>query len=908
MRNKNNILLSSIIMLFAFSMSWAQTTGKLAGVVYDGSNKEPLAGANVILENTSKGASTGLDGSFYIINVPPGSYNVQVQMIGYKTVVFENLRISVNRTATIEATLDPAIIEGDVIVVQANKIAVRKDQTSSMRTISKDQMDALPIENVGAVVAMQAGVVQGHFRGGRSGEVTYMVDGLQVDDTFGGSGKVVELETESIEDLEVVTGTFNAEYGRAMSGVVNAVTRDGGEKFEGSASIGLANYYTSHDNVFIGLKNSEINRNQDYKVSLSGPMFIPKLTFFSNLRYQDNKNHLNGIRRFKVDDFSDFSNDDPDMWISEHNGDGKYVPMNGSKNISFLGKLTYKLTDNIKTSLLYSRNDDQWNGYDHSYKYNPDGTGTAYRTTDMISLRLNHMVSKSAFYEAKVSYVDNYNGWYVYKNPLDSGYVHDGYGRSAEYTGFVTGGQQKGHSERWLKDLNAKLDFTWQVNRHHSLKSGVLFINHDLKNEWKEIRNLYANTDLEEQLTVDENGKIVYLNYKPVTYPDSSRYADIYSVKPYEFGAYLQDKIEYDDLVINFGLRFDYFNPNSKYPSDRRNPGNRLTYADSLNRMSSYPQTKPQTQLSPRIGLAYQLGKRANLHFSYGHFFQMPALYALFQNHSYWLGQTDYEITMGNSQLKAEKTVQYEIGLKQELMEGMIFDVVLYYRDIYDLLSVKAITTYNQVTYGLYTNKDYGNVKGLEFKFDYSTGGLFSSLNYTLQYTRGSADNPVQNFDREGNNQDPVNKLIPLSWDQRHTFNATVGYNTANWGATLTGYYNSGSPYTWTPLSNSSLVNINLYPNNDMMPSRYSLDFNGFYRIKLMDDLNVTFSLAIYNLLDTKNEVAVDSQTGRAYTSIVEETELLSHRSNFNDYEDRVHNPSMYSTPRMVKLTTGINF
>jgi hypothetical protein len=66
--------------------------------------------------------------------------------------------------------------------------------------------------------------------------------------------------------------------------------------------------------------------------------------------------------------------------------------------------------------------------------------------------------------------------------------------------------------------------------------------------------------------------------------------------------------------------------------------------------------------------------------------------------------------------------------------------------------------------------------------------------------------------------------------------------------------------------------------------------------------------LTVYNLLDRLNENWVNNQTGRAYTAVIQDTDYASHRSDFNDYEDRIENPSMYSAPRMVKLAIGINY
>ena len=472
-------------------------------------------------------------------------------------------------------------------------------------------------------------------------------------------------------------------------------------------------------------------------------------------------------------------------------------------------------------------------------------------------------------------------------------YIHDkhleNYG-----SGFFTGGQQKEHTKHRDIDRTVKFDITWQVNHNHNLKLGVMGIAHNVKHKWQTIRNKYDG-----QSTGDSS-------YVPAVFADSTVYADIYSVKPIEVAAYFQDKMEFEDMVINFGVRYDYFDPVSYYPSDRRNPANQLVLPDSM--MSEYIDAPVIDQISPRVGFAYQLGNQAVLHFSYGHFFQMPPLYSMYQNKSFLVAPSDYSTTMGNVLLEPEKTITYEIGLWQELARGLNLDVALFYRDIYNLLSTKIISTYNQIEYGLYSNKDYGNARGLEVTVDLGYGSLKGMINYTLQYTRGNADNPTQTFTRAGNNMDPVNRFIPMSWDQRHTLNGTLMYLGSQYGATLTAYYNSGSPYTFSPQSESVLSRINLYPNNDYKPSNYTVDATLYYNFKLFGRYNGNIDLTIYNLLDRLNEYGVNSETGRAYTAIIRETDYAGHRSDFNDFEDRIKNPSMFSSPRMAKLALGINF
>ena len=884
----------ALIPLITFALS--QTTGKISGIIFEEDSKDPLPGANIYLVNTSYGTASDENGRFTIINIPPGKYVLKADMIGYKSVQMDNLVISVNRTTSLDIEMYQTVIEGEVVTVEVSRLTQKKDQTGTIKNISSEEIDALPVENIGSVINMQAGVVNGHFRGGRNTEVTYMVDGVQVDESFGGGSAAVDIQPEAVQDLEVITGTFNAEYGRAMSGVVNMVTRDGGPRFEGSISGATSAYYTNStdsngDDIFIGLSPS-VNRSEDLKFSLGGPILGEKVTFFTNLRKQNNRGHLNGFRIFSVTDSSDFYSDNPNEWVSSRSGDSTYVPMNTGDNVSALLKIGFNFIKGIRLSLLNSYSDDSWYWYDHSMKYNPDGRVGSHKNTIYTAFQMNHMITPKLFYELKIASMKNNTGTYLFKDSLDTRYVHDKYLENYG-SGFFTGGQQKEHTKHRDLDRTIKFDLTWQANHNHSFKLGLMGISHDVKHKWQTIRNKY---DGQSDLTI----------YEPEVFGDSTVYADIYNVEPQEAAVYIQDKMEYEDMVINFGLRYDYFDPASFYPSDSRNPANQLVLPDSM--MSDKVSAPVIDQISPRIGFAYQLGNQAVLHFSYGHFFQMPPLYSMYQNKSFLVSPSDYSTTMGSVLLEPEKTITYEIGLWQELARGLNLDVALFYRDIYNLLSTKIISTYNQIEYGLYSNKDYGNARGLEVTLDLGYGSLKGMMNYTLQYTRGNADNPTQTFDRAGNNMDPVNRFIPMSWDQRHTLNGTLMFLGAKYGGTVTAYYNSGSPYTFSPQSESVLSRINLYPNNDYKPSTYTVDATLYYNFKLLDRFSGKIDLTIYNLLDRLNENGVDSETGRAYTAVIRETDYAGHRSDFNDFEDRIKNPSMFSSPRMVKLAVGINF
>ena len=880
--------MSRYLFLLFFSIFLnAQTTGKISGSIYDMDTNEPIIGANVIILDTGIGTASDVDGSYYIINLSPGLYNLKVDYIGYETKILKDINVSVNRTSQHNISIQQSAIEGAIVEVTVDAVSIKKDQTSTVKNVSSDQIEILPVEDIGSIISMQAGVVAGSFRGGRSTEVTYLVDGMKVDEGFGGEGQAVTVEPETVSEIEVITGTFNAEYGKAMSGVVNQITKSGSNNFEISLNAGYANYFSSNSNIFIGIDEFSLNRNLDSRFQISGPILKNKLFFLVNYRTLDNRNHLNGINYFEVDDSSNYSSDNSNDWFSEHSGDSSFVPMNKSLNQSVMSKLLFKYSDKLKTSFLYTSNSDEWHPYNHAFKFNVNGMAFSSRSSSLYAFQTNYMLNNSIFMDLKYSFMEYSSGYYVYENPLDSRYVSGQYFQSAP--GFFTGGQEKSHSSRVTQDNNIKFDLTWQINKNHNFKTGIDFINHNIKNHFYTILE-----DPDEEV------------YTPFIFQDTTltTFNDIFDVSPSELSFYMQDKMEFDAMVINFGIRYDRFNPNTLYPSEYRNPLNLINAADT----SIYLDAKTQNQISPRLGLAYQVADEAVLHFSYGHFFQMPPFYAMYNRSDWLVPLGDFQTIMGNPNLSAEKTIKYEIGIWQRLNRYTGLDINLYYKDIYNLLGTRTITTFNNVKYGLYSNKDYGNVRGVELKLDFLYDNLTAFVNYTLQFTRGIADNPAYAFTREGNGQDPINRLIPMSWDQRHTFNISIGYNKKEYGVTSTCYYNSGTTYSFSPIGESNISSLNLLPNNSYKPSNISVDLRSYLTVLSTKNFSARITLSIYNLFDRLNEYSVYSDTGRAYTTIITDSQRNTYRSTFSTIDDVYKNPSMYSSPRQIKFTFGVTF
>ena len=337
-------LIVLVVIPLVSGAAWANSnTGKIAGKVVDVVNGDPLPGVNVILAGTQIGTVTGIDGSFSIINIPPGTYSVQFSFLGFSRLTVENVRVTVDRTTTVDAEMKEEVIQGEEVLIVAERPLVIKDQTSSAAVVTSEELEALPLENFEEAVTLQTGVVQDaeggiHIRGGRANEIQYIVDGIAVTDPYSGSIGV-QVENNTIEELTVISGTFNAEFGQAQSGIINITTKSGSEKYEGNVQV-FSGSYLSDDNRYLNIDSYRPFSVNDVQGALSGP--VPgtrkKLTFFASGRLLKDEGYLWGQRWFNVGDNSDFSSPSAEEWIVNATGDSSNVALEQQRFLYSAGK------------------------------------------------------------------------------------------------------------------------------------------------------------------------------------------------------------------------------------------------------------------------------------------------------------------------------------------------------------------------------------------------------------------------------------------------------------------------------------------------------------------------------------------------------------------------------------------
>jgi outer membrane receptor for ferrienterochelin and colicin len=814
-----------LLLLFTPCIVYAGTTGKLSGSVKDAQTGEPLIGANIIIVGTDFGAATNADGNFVILNIPPGNYSVKISYIGYETKLVTNIQMVVDQTTSIPVTLNPESIKVGEVVVTAETPMIQKDVTSSVSVIRRDQIEALPVSSFMDLLSLQAGVVETgshnlHIRGGRSNEVAYLVDGIYVKDPLLG-GLSLEIGNDAIQEMSLLSGTFNAEYGDALSGVVNIVTRDGEEKYSGklegrTSEFGVDRYTALHE--------SRVNG------SLSGPAFTNELMFFIS---------------------------------GEVDNEGSYLPFGYDKQNSFFTKLTTNAIPSVKISLQNRGSSGNRQNYNHLYKYIPDRYLKVRTDSWQTALTITQSFSNNFFYDLKGSYFNQ--GYYSGINKDTSAYLPTGewqyfsqYGNGFEFYKLADPVEL---TDSRTVTADIKLDAVWQIGEVNEVKSGAQFQQH-----WLRLFYVYDPTR---------------------NFP----YLDDYNTQPFELAGYIQDKIELPYLVLNLGLRWDYSNANVTFRSNPLDP-NTLVKAGH------------RQQLSPRIGIAHPISDKTKLHFSYGHFFQLPEFQYLFENKQYDLNVR--EPLFGQANLDAERTISYEVGISHQFSDRIAAHITAYYRDITGLIGTRYYFPFVEgryTGYTLYVNEDYANAKGFEFSLDIRPDRYFAGeLTYTYMVAKGSASSETEQY--PGTTEST--QLYYLDFDRTHVLNASASFQVPdgegpvvfgapifqNFDLSLILKASSGAPYTPSGRDVGFVVKNSL-----RQPGTYSIDLIIGKTLNIIGSLKTRIFAEIYNLTDHRNIIYVYPDTG--------DPEYTVEGGHSAEY---MKDPSNYGIPRVIRLGASVEF
>lgn len=905
---------------FLVQVGYTGTTGKISGRIIDKDTGDQLPMVNVMLEGTTIGATTDLDGYYTILQVPPGKYVLKVSMMGYKITRVTDVLVSVDLTTTVNFKLEPTVLDlGEEIVATAERPIVQIDQTATSHRVTRDQIENMPIDNMRDLVSRQAGVVgEGlhiNVRGGRTGEVSTVVDGLSVRDpmfsqaTRSTSEQVMDFTSNPVDEMtgragglsipanavaemEILTGGFDAEYGQALSAVVNVVTNEGSNKFSGQIEymtddFGQGDFASLYGNG-TGLRKYAHNTDK-FQFALGGPVpFVTRLlpirsmTFFMSLT----ADFTDVTGAFDIPYYAPTGEDRSDdmrdrIW-------GIKLPFEYGDRMdnkySSLTKIAMKVTPNQKLTGSYQTDVSWYDEYNHAFKNLPENFFQRNEDNKVATVNWKHTVNPMTYYEVLLGYTNlHYHMEPGNMSPdevrdlwdsLDGKMGNDDGETSIDYDndGFYDVGfpaRATWHDRRTIK-YTLKTSIESQVNRNHLLKSGAEVEHY--KMELGEIKYPYR-----EYKGAEKDGG---------PWPELGLFRDFYTRYPTTFRMYVQDKIEYETLILRIGVRWEVWSP-----------GNQVNNEDVEGTELGGGGIKFKNTFMPRLGVSHPITTRDKLTFSFGRFTQSPDWQFIYMQDTQASGA--YKM-FGNPNLSSEELTAYDITLHHGFNDEVSLKLAVFFKDYNGLLNTETRGTYD--TYSVYVNRDYGSVRGfemqLEKKYSNFTSGLVS---YAYTYAMGKSSSYRQGYDYGARGEPIPIREWPLDWDVRHSVNILGDFRIPPgqsfylfglklpdaWGLNFMWKIESGKPYTPTERSADQYTT----KNSARTPYRTWVDlkFNKDFRIA---GLKLQLLMEVKNLFNRRNVRAVNSESGDALGTMRPEDV----------------NPAAYGVGRQVFLGTSLEW
>lgn len=847
------VLAAVAVLLLLAGLAPAAETGRIRGRVTDAVNGDPLVGANVLIEGTDLGAATDAGGEYLITNVPAGRVTLAVSYVSYSTLRRTDVPVLLDQTVTENFALRTGSIPMNEVVSSSKRATIIRTDPTTSRYMGSEEIAKMPVQSLNDIVRMQTGIVTSaaygqHLRGGRPDEVTYYVDGVSTSDPLYGY-QAARINPDATAEVVVISGGFDAEYGEAMSGIIQVITKEGKDVAAGRLS------YTT-DEFLPGALNFGENR---YDVSVGGPMpGVRRLKYFlsGGLYLTDDYNPM----RYKLDhqQRNDYKLTGKVTYALPV-GEGIRVTADG-----FLSREQYELYP-------YTRDDENFLGF----KYNLDHFLSRRERVKKIGVALNHMLTKQTFYTLKLGYFGdqrvqavrdldreanerNFGArfWedYIFKaedtvsvndsvlyHPMP-GYVEQSKANTNNpfgvYNLFYGEGDYRGFLMHWSDVTTMKGDVTHNIGKVHEFKGG---------------------------LEVRLNSLHRRYNSLPWT-PDP--FVDSYNFDPMNAALFVQDKMDFEDLVVRAGLRLDYLDPQAQKLA---NPAN----TEDLTLTAATAKFK----LSPRVGISFPITTRTKFRFSYGHFFQTPSYRYLYDNISTAAYSRGNQI-IGNPDLRAQQTIAYELGLEQQVSDIVVADFTAYYKDVFDLLGTRYQPAIPLGYYPL-VNEEYGSVRGFEIGVQKLLAGYWTSrLSYGLSLARGTASSTYEWYYERyrygvdpvtGQQMEPPRRDYALEFDERHNAKVSLGCDfPADFGfvalrdfsGSVLFNYGSGLPYTPLEVRKLNAGRPTGERNSARMGARFESDMNAAKSFTV-GALKLGVNITITNLFGNQTVQWVYGATGQ---------------------------------------------
>jgi outer membrane receptor for ferrienterochelin and colicin len=925
--------------------AWAGTNGNIRGKITDIETNEGLPLVNVLIVGSGRGGVTNDKGEYFITGVQAGVYTIRASLLGYQ--VFEAKRVSIDadETSVLDFKLASTLIEKEGITVEGTRPLVDVKKTAGEQTYTKEKIEQLPnVKGVEDVLGLQAGVVkfgqQLFLRGGRANETQILIDGVVVNDvgggtsassgqstneqlaslysgnTSGGSSGALSVSANAIQSVSVSSSGLDAEFGNAQSGVVNITTKSGTESFTGSLQ-----YRTD------GITSSSFNERY-YAGSVGGPEPITsellpalgielpgKVSFFASATF----NQSDGPYGYTSNRF--YNPLKRKVRLGFLNGLGFSYDDKQNNDFGFNMKFSYFVGDNDQFSYSYRANTNSSHALlgRYSFRDRYDSSASQLQLKTQNVLQWTHILGTNSLVKAYISRLETDNLSDVagltpdqYSPPVPS--TTDPNGDGIRDIGTE---QNWGHNNTII--WNTKIDYNSKVHDLHFLKAGLEYF-------YEQIRSTTIVRPTDPDRDPDSTGL--------GEFPGYGTKRSIGNNLPSRGALYIQDNIELTALTIKVGLRYDWFYLGKQVSDQRyvktyekflnleRDPDQPYQYADWVDYNADHTSFKARSffnqltsgYFSPRLAIGYPISERTVFYFNYGHFLQWPERNQLFTEP--YKTTANEPIQVGNPALKPQKTIQYEAGFDQLLLDDLSLGIRGYYKDISDYVATLP------GTYSKWVNLDYASSRGFEVILTKSATGHYSgSLGYTFQLAKGRSSDPKSSVFQ------PQLAGLPretrLDYDQQHTLNLFLRYsipaneefdvfglNINNWGASVTWNYGSGFPYT--PFNfNKGLQDFYLVNTGDG-PYTSEINISLYKGFSFFEKMNVVFSVDVINLLNRKNVNlsggGFNSYTG-AVTSYGDIDPSVDPRLVYawNGFDTRV-SPFAFRPPRQISFGMKVNW
>ena len=934
------------ILLFLLSISFifqlSAQVGTLRGTVKDAESGDPLIGATIAVVGTYKGALTNDKGGFNITGIKSGDYSIKFTYIGYAEKIYNGITIPAGGTKVLEVEMSSSVTTLGEVEIVGERGLIDLESGKSSSKISDEDIAEMSVKNVQEVVAMQVGVQENpdgiQIRGGRVYETEYLVDGINAQDPLAGTGFGVDVNAGAVQQVEVITGGSDAEYGNGSSGVILTRIKEGGRAFDIRASY-------IRDNLGFNINEGPSWNTDEASISIGGPILRDKLTFFvsGSMYMSDN------FFRAQADQLhsSLFTNDS--MWAPRQ--DNRW---SNTLKIAYTLKPGLKLTLTNQHSLninqstrslqivgndavvrpgfqfVHSLNLDNANTYTHHSNLtvaNLRGILGQQWSFDLALGRLFTNLRADAngrpFREETVDQI--YDPASIVTDPVSVFnpndpvvYVFPGPGL------FNNGGIATLWHDHYAEEYTLKTKFTFQSkNKIHYLSIGQE--HKEQEYQWIDVTRPWVGAPIK----VNEN----------LTTPSTSlgRSSDFWKVRPAIGGLFVSDELRYKGIIAVLGARLNYWAP-GKFADDavedERAPVLDAVREAYRNETTALFGRRWKARLLPRLRVSFPVTENNVLYFNYSHAMRLPHPRFVYAGLDPIYQDRSFLSNLGNPNIDPEVTVSYEVGLKSQLTKDLALTVTAFYNDKFDYIvsrrvEVRDVTgRFAEKTF--YINQDYARIRGLELGFTRRIGSWFTaSLNGSYQIATGKSNTAAESA-LQIRQQGFVNttKEQFLAWDRPFDVKLLLILTPDStqylgpvplrgFRLTLSSTLKSGLRYTPFTLSR-----IN---EDSGRPEYERIDNQPFARIgapwfwtdlRLSRDLfigqngSISLSFELKNLTDYKSAAIVNGVTGSAWEP-GDDLPLGFRDPRYPDPQDNglpPNNPARYLAPRQMLFGIQVAF